>query len=712
MIIKKNTGSGAITILDKHIFADSTARDAYFVLHPTELIDGLMIQVGTDFEKYQSSATTFNTITAVVKGDAATIQAGTVTMLASGSPATVTNSGTTSSAIFNFGLPNTDISSKQDTLVSGTNIKTINGTSVLGAGNIVISGGGGGGAVDSVNTKTGVVTLNQDEIPDGTTYKQYSQTEKTKLSGIATGAQVNTSKVKASATDATEGYLGDKLVAGTNVTITKNNSGANETYTIASSGGGGTGVVVYSTIALLKAVNTSAYTGGEIAYVTNIGSFEFLLDINVISDDDMILRPSNGIGKWLLKTQLAKEIDWKTVGLNPGTVYNSGTIFVDDSSNGSMYVSVSPSALVHNNIITNDSMKGRNKVIYTEFSIEGSYDGTNQNIFLRANKHAADGADYSSVKVSTAVGGNVYPLTVYTCAGSTPTETSIVADSAAIANKDIIDNSNYDKTDSIIMRAVCYEGRIQVDLFTRKRKARLRTVFIDSPTFAAMTGDGNGFNMFGNAGANGNFYQKVLSKTINAGSEYKNIVCLGDSQTIAEYIPGYHNWVNQMAYLKRKEPVSIYNAGVSSDTIALAKARIATDVTPKFLTGVDNICVINLGTNDLDQGANDTTVIARLTDLIATIKGLGWKVAVMTLANLFTPYITDETLVNGYIATINTWILANTDIDFKIDLNERLRDSTTGLSNRQYVRVHDGVHFTSPAQRIIATTVLKGLGLD
>lgn len=38
-----------------------------------------------------------------------------------------------------------DISGKQDTLVSGTNIKTINGSSVLGSGNMVISGGGGGG---------------------------------------------------------------------------------------------------------------------------------------------------------------------------------------------------------------------------------------------------------------------------------------------------------------------------------------------------------------------------------------------------------------------------------------------------------------------------------------------------------------------------------------------------------------------------------------
>lgn len=36
------------------------------------------------------------------------------------------------------------IKGKQDNLVSGTNIKTINSQSLLGSGNIVISGGGSG----------------------------------------------------------------------------------------------------------------------------------------------------------------------------------------------------------------------------------------------------------------------------------------------------------------------------------------------------------------------------------------------------------------------------------------------------------------------------------------------------------------------------------------------------------------------------------------
>ncbi|TFC63716.1 hypothetical protein E3O62_02495 [Cryobacterium sp. TMT2-15-1] len=45
----------------------------------------------------------------------------------------------------------------------------------------------------SVNGKVGTVLLNQDEIPDGTTAKQYSQVEKTKLATISSGATQNAS---------------------------------------------------------------------------------------------------------------------------------------------------------------------------------------------------------------------------------------------------------------------------------------------------------------------------------------------------------------------------------------------------------------------------------------------------------------------------------------------------------------------------------------
>lgn len=48
-----------------------------------------------------------------------------------------------------------------------------------------------GGAVASVNGSTGTVVLTQDTVGDGTTYKRYSATEKTKLSGIANNATAN-----------------------------------------------------------------------------------------------------------------------------------------------------------------------------------------------------------------------------------------------------------------------------------------------------------------------------------------------------------------------------------------------------------------------------------------------------------------------------------------------------------------------------------------
>ena len=59
------------------------------------------------------------------------------------------------------GKINEIIDDKQDTLVSGTNIKTINNTSILGSGNIDIQGGGGGTtytAGDGINIANDVIS--------------------------------------------------------------------------------------------------------------------------------------------------------------------------------------------------------------------------------------------------------------------------------------------------------------------------------------------------------------------------------------------------------------------------------------------------------------------------------------------------------------------------------------------------------------------------
>lgn len=54
------------------------------------------------------------------------------------------------------------LATKQNTLVSGTTIKTINGVSILGAGDITISS-----SVTTVNSKTGNVVLDTTDIPEG-----------------------------------------------------------------------------------------------------------------------------------------------------------------------------------------------------------------------------------------------------------------------------------------------------------------------------------------------------------------------------------------------------------------------------------------------------------------------------------------------------------------------------------------------------------------
>ena len=55
-----------------------------------------------------------------------------------------------SNGVVDLGTVVTDVTGKQDKLVSGTNIKTINGASILGSGDIAISGGGSSDKVEVV----------------------------------------------------------------------------------------------------------------------------------------------------------------------------------------------------------------------------------------------------------------------------------------------------------------------------------------------------------------------------------------------------------------------------------------------------------------------------------------------------------------------------------------------------------------------------------
>lgn len=78
----------------------------------------------------------------------------------------ITMNGTSkgTSGVVDLGTVITDISGKQDALVSGTNIKTINNESILGSGNITISGGSGdvSGKEDKSNKVTSLSSSSTD----------------------------------------------------------------------------------------------------------------------------------------------------------------------------------------------------------------------------------------------------------------------------------------------------------------------------------------------------------------------------------------------------------------------------------------------------------------------------------------------------------------------------------------------------------------------
>ena len=83
------------------------------------------------------------------------------------------SSKTPSSGVIDLGTVITshqDISGKQDKLVSGSNIKTINGTSILGSGDITISGGSSGGNKNLIDTASSSTSTTPKLLINVTTY--------------------------------------------------------------------------------------------------------------------------------------------------------------------------------------------------------------------------------------------------------------------------------------------------------------------------------------------------------------------------------------------------------------------------------------------------------------------------------------------------------------------------------------------------------------
>jgi len=187
------------------------------------------------------------------------------------------------------------IGSKQNTLISGTNIKTINSNSILGSGDLVITGG-----VSSVSATTPVVatgtttpvislasnygdTLNPYAsktannilaAPNGSsgvpTFRAIVGADIPTLNQNTTGTASNVTGIVAVANGGT-GTATPSLVAGTNVTIT----GTFPNQTINSSGGGGGGTEIGALIGggvVVAVFNDSGVNKALVASLTNLSA--------------------------------------------------------------------------------------------------------------------------------------------------------------------------------------------------------------------------------------------------------------------------------------------------------------------------------------------------------------------------------------------------------------------------------------------------------
>ena len=149
-------------------------------------------------------------------------------------------------------------STKQDTLVSGQNIKTINNQSILGPGNITISGGGGGGS----GTDTGFGNVSRIEAADNqTTYNP-----DTKEYIISSG---NADIFYKDGTKTTIPYVQEiGLMAGDNITFTEEFvDNANYRVKINATGGGSSNVQQTNGIyPYNEAITSSPTLGGTYSY--------------------------------------------------------------------------------------------------------------------------------------------------------------------------------------------------------------------------------------------------------------------------------------------------------------------------------------------------------------------------------------------------------------------------------------------------------------
>ena len=195
---------------------------------------------------------------------------------------------------------NDDLATKQDTLVSGTNIKTINGNSLLGEGNIEIQGGGSGIA-DAPSDGKKYVRQNANWVEEttvdtssfATKAELANKANTSDLSNYLTTTDAESNYAKKSEIPSLEGYLQTSTADEKYATKTELSDKA-DTSAIASKQDtlvSGTNIKTINNQSLLGAGNIDIAAGDSKVYIFELSKYITNLAINqrftgTISDED------------------------------------------------------------------------------------------------------------------------------------------------------------------------------------------------------------------------------------------------------------------------------------------------------------------------------------------------------------------------------------------------------------------------------------------
>lgn len=122
-------------------------------------------------------------------------------------------------------------------------------------------------------------------------------------------------------------------------------------------------------------------------------------------------------------------------------------------------------------------------------------------------------------------------------------------------------------------------------------------------------------------------YQSVDMRIVD---EMTTIICLGDSNTDGNNID-YKDEFPQVINAQRIfDNCVAKEAGKAGDNIAECEARVATEVTPFYVSGYRNVCILQMGTNDRADEFTAAQSWTRYQSCIATVKAAGFEAFVGT----------------------------------------------------------------------------------